>query len=554
MAGKKLGQGDLGSTNPNLAAQWDFKKNETKPENHSKTERTKVWWLCELGHSWSAEIAARNSGKGCPICLGRQILPGYNDLGTLYPELAKQMIDETLSPKELGIGSGKKPLWRCESNHSYRATVSERVRRWRQGFVNNCPVCQGKTIQPGVSDLSTLYPDLISEWDHALNQGPPAQDLAPSSKKKVWWICRVGHGFEQTIAARANLSQGCPFCAGKKTLQGFNDLRTLHPKIAASWHPEKNGDHQPEDFVAHSNKMVWWLCDLGHEWEARIFKRVDGRNCPYCGNKKLLKGFNDLATKYPIIAKQLTRTNGRDPREIIAGSSKKLEWVCDYGHTWLAAPIQRQRTGCPTCASQVVQKGFNDLATTRPDLLAEWDFERNKDISPYEITSNSAKQAVWWRCESGHSWTAKPNARWRSGCPRCSAQGGFDGTSAGTFYFLQHEDLQARKIGVTGLGSDRLRRFQEEGWEMVAVWSHTSGNLIRDLETVLLRWIRSEQKLPPYLLKSQMLSTGGWSETFSIEGPTNGIVISEINLQYEILRKKFEKLGYEEVSDDSLES
>lgn len=51
-----------------------------------------------------------------------------------------------------------------------------------------------------------------------------------------------------------------------------------------------------------------------------------------------------------------------------------------------------------------------------------------------------------------------------------------------------------------------------------------------------------------------MLSTGGWSETFSIESPTNRVVISEINVQYEILRKKFEKLGYEEVSDDSVES
>lgn len=554
MAGKKLGQGDLGSTNPNLATQWDFKKNETKPENHSKTERTKVWWLCELGHSWSAEIAARNSGKGCPICSGRQILPGYNDLGTLYPELAKQMIDETLSPKELGIGSGKKPLWQCESAHSYRATVTERVRRWREGSVNNCPVCQGKTIRPGLNDFSTQHPELLAEWDHMQNGGDPPANLPSSSRAKFWWICPLGHNFEQEVASRANQSQGCPFCAGRKVLKGFNDLSTLYPKIAASWHPEKNSGQHPDEFVAHSSKMMWWLCGLGHEWEARIFKRVDGRNCPFCGNKKLLKGFNDLETKYPRIARQLSPANGVNPSEIIAGSSKKLEWVCDFGHTWLSSPINRQRTGCPTCTSRTVQRGFNDLATTRPDLLAEWDYERNKDISPYEITSNSAKQAVWWRCESGHSWTAKPNARWRSGCPRCSAQGGFDGTAAGTFYFLQHEDLQARKIGVTGLGSDRLRRFREEGWKIVGVWSHTSGNLIRDLETVLLRWIRSEQQLPPYLLKTQMLSTGGWSETFSIESPTNRVVISEINVQYEILRKKFEKLGYEEVSDDSVKS
>mgnify|MGYP003306230336 CR=1 FL=1 len=59
--------------------------------------------------------------------------------------------------------------------------------------------------------------------------------------------------------------------------------------------PTKNGDLKPTDFIANSNKKVWWLCKKGHEWQARISNRMNGNNCPYCANKKVLYGYNDLS-------------------------------------------------------------------------------------------------------------------------------------------------------------------------------------------------------------------------------------------------------------------
>ena len=42
-------------------------------------------WKCKEGHVWDALITNRaRKNYGCPICSGRKILPGFNDLKTNY--------------------------------------------------------------------------------------------------------------------------------------------------------------------------------------------------------------------------------------------------------------------------------------------------------------------------------------------------------------------------------------------------------------------------------------------------------------------------------------
>ena len=63
------------------------------------------------------------------------------------------------------------------------------------------------------------------------------------------------------------------------------------------------------------------------------------------------------------------------------------------------------------------------LSVERPDLLAEWDYEKNALVcSPDEIATCSNKK-VWWRCSFGHSWQATVNNRINgTGCPYCSGR------------------------------------------------------------------------------------------------------------------------------------
>ena len=82
-----------------------------------------------------------------------------------------------------------------------------------------------------------------------------------------------------------------------------------------------------------------------------IFSRY--RNCPYCSNRKLLIGFNDLETKNSELLKEwdYEKDNGLTPSEIMHCSTKLVWWKCQKGHSWRASPSQRIRvgTGCAKC-------------------------------------------------------------------------------------------------------------------------------------------------------------------------------------------------------------
>ena len=84
----------------------------------------------------------------------------------------------------------------------------------------------------------------------------------------------------------------------------------------------------PNQFFPQSNVKVWWLGKCGHEWEAVIASRTGNRKsgCPYCANQKLLKGFNDLETRSPELAKEwiVEKNEGLTPDMILAGDTENF--------------------------------------------------------------------------------------------------------------------------------------------------------------------------------------------------------------------------------------
>lgn len=111
--------------------------------------------------------------------------------------------------------------------------------------------------------------------------------------------------------------------------------------------------------------------------------------------------------------------------EITHGSHKKLWWQCDEGHSW-QAPVFAVTSGswpCPYCSGKQAVSGEIDLATLHPDLVAQWDWEKNGDIVPTGLRPGSRKE-VWWRCEHGHSWQTRVYSRVKDGCscPYCSGR------------------------------------------------------------------------------------------------------------------------------------
>ena len=241
------------------------------------------------------------------------------------------------------------------------------------------------------------------------------------------WKCKNGHEWVTTLNNRARGSN-CPYCSGRYAISGENDIATLFPELLKEWDYEKNDklEIKPQNVKKNTDKKVWWRCEKGHEYQSSIVNRTksNGTCCPYCLGNKVLKGFNDMATTNPELLKEWDYSkNTIKSDEVTKGTHKKIWWICNNNHSYKATiPARRTGTGCPYCSGNKVLDGFNDLATTNPELLKKWDYEKNDKlgITPESISKSYSKK-VWWKCKNGHEYQRHVyNERNGSGrCPIC---------------------------------------------------------------------------------------------------------------------------------------
>jgi hypothetical protein len=99
------------------------------------------------------------------------------------------------------------------------------------------------------------------------------------------------------------------------------------------------------------------MCEKGHEWK----KIPHGRGkCPYCSNREVWAGFNDLESKYPAIAKQFdSEANHIDPAKVLFTSEEEYWWKCENGHRWKSTIHNRVKSGgiCIECSFMPNLKG-----------------------------------------------------------------------------------------------------------------------------------------------------------------------------------------------------
>ena len=353
----------LRSGETDLLAQWDRRDNGAlTPADLSYGSKQKVWWTCEKGHRWQATVTARTSDHtGCPMCAGKRPDPGVNDLATLFPHLAAQWDQERngdLTPDQVLPGSHRKVWWQCPEGHRWQAFVKSRV-----GGAG-CPVCQHRALSVGETDLAACFPALAAQWDQERNGDLTPQDVFPGTQRKVWWRCARGHVWQARVSSRAQNGAGCPVCTGRQILPGENDLATLFPAVAQAWHPDRNGSLTPAQISPYSNRKVWWQCPRGHPYQAVVSARTaSGSGCPSCTGRRVLAGFNDLATLEPALAQEWhpTLNQGLTPDQVTSGSHKRVWWQCPAGHVWKAVVYSRargKRCGCPVCAGKVSGKNL----------------------------------------------------------------------------------------------------------------------------------------------------------------------------------------------------
>jgi Probable Zinc-ribbon domain/PilZ domain len=124
----------------------------------------------------------------------------------------------------------------------------------------------------------------------------------------------------------------------------------------------------------------------------------------------------------PDLAKEWhpTRNGSLGPKDVTPGSRKKVWWLCDKGHWWLASVRCRTRgMRCTFCLS-LKKHGDQRMIDVKPELLKEWHPSRNMELKAGEVSFNH-REKVWWICAQGHEWQATIRARLRGkACPICN--------------------------------------------------------------------------------------------------------------------------------------
>lgn len=304
----------------------------------------------------------------------------------------------------------------------------------------------------GVNDFASNYPDAATEWHPSLNGNLTPNMIGRRSNKDYYWLCKKGHTYILSADKRGACNQGCYYCSNRRLLVGFNDLRTVTPADADEWDYELNPD-KPEDHTYVEYYRAHWICsECGHKWEAPIRSKVSSEwnGCKKCaerrrGDLKRIKaaeksgGITD-----PLLLKEWDyEKNDRVPQDYSPASGTEVNWICSVcGYHWPAKISNRAilKRGCPACKNKVVWPGHNDLATTHPEVAAEWDYEKNGDLTPQMVT-HGANYEVWWRCPLGHSYHAdllhRTNKDKPTGCPVCFAGRQTSFAEQAVFYYVK---------------------------------------------------------------------------------------------------------------------
>lgn len=328
--------------NPTLAHEWNYDKNiELTPADVTVSSHKKVWWKCSKGHEWQATIANRSKGSGCPVCI--------SEYHTSFPEYAIAYYLEKYGLKvihlyrahgyELDIYiPSRKIAIEYDGFYWHKDKIQQDLKKNRRCIKDGIILFRIREGLPSLNDTSIDYlieekqkdlqiilvkmlseivgitvdvdlerdsnaienlrqytekensllnydPQLLKEWNYKRNNNLKPENFTAGSSKSVWWVCRFGHEWQAPIYSRKN-GNGCPYCSGRKVLKGENDLQTVNPDLAKEWNYEKNDGLTPDEVTAGSERTVWWKCSNGHEWQAKIYNRNNGRGCPLCAREK----------------------------------------------------------------------------------------------------------------------------------------------------------------------------------------------------------------------------------------------------------------------------
>jgi len=431
----------------NLIREWHPAKNKPLvPEIVTAGSSKKVWWICSKGHEWQATVASRTRGRGCPHCFGK-FASTTNCLEVVNPVLAKQWHptkNGNLTPKDVKVGSQTKVWWICETGHEWLCPVRERSRGR-----NRCPYCHGKFLIR-YEHGEKIENNLVKEWHPTKNIPLTPEMVAARSGRKIWWLCKRGHEWQATLAARS-YGSGCPYCKPKTSsleLQIYSEMKYIFnnveqrkkidgvecdifvPNIKVGievdgvyWHKNKYpSDKTKTLYFQDRNIFLIRLREKGLE-------KISENDIFFSSKDKifdLIKKILSLILPNVTISNELRSRIDTYLRNSMVMNEKLFFNLLEM----LPGPLP----------------GFR-LSDKNMKLAQEWHPTKNSNLTPNDVSFGSQTR-VWWICHKGHEWIAPvSNRNSGAGCPYCEGKAVCADNSLQILHPLLAKEWHPRKNG-----------------------------------------------------------------------------------------------------------
>lgn len=418
-------------------------KNDKKPSEITFNNSKKVIWHCpKYNYDWVGSVnsvVSRSSKINCNICEKRNDVLNQNNIScgiSLEKRKIKNFIDKNDRYKELstwwssdnnlnfldvGYGVGeKKFIWKCPIGHKFKRTIN-----WMYSDCS-CPVCSkyshvsfselllGYELKKCYNNLITSVNNNYFEW-----LGKMSLDIyIPKYKIAIEYDGPL-HSNKIEIDNRKD-----DLCKQHNIRLIRVRFTSLNNTKSAYCIPIQKGTNEE---VVNIAKIIVSLINTEYGEDKVLYTNltVDEREVSKIFYNHLRE--NSLSSKYPEIVKEfdVVKNGGLNPEYIPYSSNINYWWKCEKcGSSWEQTPNARTQKGyahkCPFCTNNRVKDGFNDIVTTHPNVVKEWDYNKN-DKLPNEFVAGSHYKA-WWVCKKcGHSWQTKITYRClrNTKCPKC---------------------------------------------------------------------------------------------------------------------------------------
>jgi recombinational DNA repair protein (RecF pathway) len=280
---------------------------------------------------------------------------------------------------------------------------------------------------------------------------------------------------------------GCKYCGG----------HYVEPEAAVQF-MKLQGFVPQEPYV---NSITKWHCKCA-ECNRDVYPtygsvKANNSGCLYCAKRKV----------DPEEASKFMNESGVLP--LVPYPGARVGWQstcrkCDMEVFPIYSHVRNQGANpCLYCAGKKVDKGSAFKIMVAAGLTPLEGYSRAD--KPWRCTCN--------KCERLVTPTYTSIRIGQGGCKYC-AEKGIDFTAPAFLYLMKNDSFSALKVGIGNhkTRNNRVKEHEKNGWNLIKILDFSIGETAYQVEQSILKNIRLDKSLPPFLRRKQM-PQGGYTET-----------------------------------------